>query len=279
MKRSARLGAAVLLTLTLAVGGAKLALRGVRARQEVLSRENALEQAGLPEPALPPEEEPELPWKEDEVEGGVEDGVEDGETLRLSGIDLDALRAVNPQVVGWISIPGTAIDYPLVRGEDNQYYLNHSWDGRASAAGAIFMECQNDPGFSDFSTILYGHYMGDGTMFNALREYGEQDFLEAHPRVYLALEDGVAVYGVFAALRVAVTDPVYWLDISEESHKEALIRFCREGSWAESALPVGTEDRLLLLSTCVGLAPSEERWVVAAVELGKVPRGAGGEPA
>ena len=270
MRRSARVGAAVLLTLTLMAGGVGLALRVARLRQEALSRESALEQAQLPGPALPPEEEPETV---------SEPELEDGETRRLRELDLDALRAVNPQVVGWISIPGTAIDYPLVQGEDNRHYLDHSWDGRASAAGAIFLECKNDPRFLDFSTILYGHYMGDGSMFNALKNYGEQDFLEEHPRVYLALEDEVAVYGVFAALRVTVTDPVYWLGVSEEGHKETVIRFCRDHSGVESGLPVGTEDRLLLLSTCVGLLPSEERWVVAAVELGRVPRGRTGDGA
>lgn len=263
MKRRLRIGAAILLALTLAVGGANLAVRGARARQETAFRENALEQAQLPEPTVQPEEPGASP----------EADLEDGETRRLAELNLAALRAANPQVAGWISIPGTAIDYPLVQGEDNQYYLNHSWDGRSSAAGAIFVECKNDPRFSEFSTILYGHYMGDGSMFHALKNYEEQGFLEEHPRVYLALEDGVAVYGVFAALRVTVTDPVYWLGVSEESHKEALIRFCRDGSGVESALPVGTEDRLLLLSTCVGLVQSEERWVVAAVELGRVPRG------
>ena len=67
--------------------------------------------------------------------------------------------------------------------------------------------------------------------------------------------------------------------VSEEGHEETVMRFCREPSGVESGVPGGTEDRLLLLSTCVGLLPSEERWVVAAVELGRVPRGRTGDGA
>lgn len=267
MKGRIRTGAAVVLTLALAAGGAGAIRRGIQAGGESLSGQGAREQAGLSSPMpLPAAGPSQLPAESP--------GMGDGETERLGEIDLAALRAVNPQVVGWLSLPGTNIDYPLVQGEDNRYYLDHSWDGRAAAAGAIFLEQGCSSQFTDFSTILYGHFMGDGSMFHALTGYGEQAFLEAHPRVYVALDEGVRVYGVFAALRVTVTDPVYWLEISEERHKRALIDFCLDGSGVESGLSVGVEDRLLLLSTCVGLLPSEERWVVAAVELGTVPAAA-----
>lgn len=74
----------------------------------------------------------------------------------LRNMDFAALREVNSDVLGWILIPNTVISYPLVQGDDNQYYLKHTWKKWTSAVGAIFLEYQNSPAFSDFNTTFTG---------------------------------------------------------------------------------------------------------------------------
>ena len=74
-------------------------------------------------------------------------------------IDLAALQAQNSDVIGWISIPGTAVSYPLLQTQNNSFYLGHAWDKSSNSAGSIFLECQCPSDFSFFNTIVYVHRM------------------------------------------------------------------------------------------------------------------------
>ncbi len=100
-------------------------------------------------------------------------------------VDFDALTAENEDIVGWIYCEGTPIAYPVVRGADNDYYLHRSYDGAYSASGSIFADANNREGFADCNTIIYGHHMKDGSMFASLSDWGEQEFYEAHPVIWL----------------------------------------------------------------------------------------------
>lgn len=83
-------------------------------------------------------------------------------------IDFNKLLEINDQVVGWIKIEGTEINYPIVKGEDNSYYLNHNILKENSQNGWIFMDCKNNGDFSDNNTVIYGHNIKSGIMFSDL---------------------------------------------------------------------------------------------------------------
>ena len=87
----------------------------------------------------------------------------------LGALDLGALQSVNQEVVGWVEIPNTAVSYPILKAQNNEYYLNHTWKKDVSSVGAIFMDKQNDPEFGDFHTLLYGHNMKNGWMKSIVR--------------------------------------------------------------------------------------------------------------
>ena len=95
------------------------------------------------------------------------EGEEPSEAVRIrpSSMDFSAIRSRCPDAVGWIRIEGTAIDYPIVQGTDNDYYLHHLADRMANASGAIMMEAMNDPLWRDMATTLHGHHMRGGAMF------------------------------------------------------------------------------------------------------------------
>lgn len=82
----------------------------------------------------------------------------------------------NGDFVGWLKVGGTQIDYPVVRGNDNQTYLNRDFLKKSSKAGAIFMDYRNIGQFSDQHTVIYGHYMKDGSMFGDLHLYKSEAF-------------------------------------------------------------------------------------------------------
>ncbi|MCI8525665.1 MAG: class B sortase [Oscillospiraceae bacterium] len=185
------------------------------------------------------------------------------EARHLENLDLPALRAVNEQVCGWIEIPGTPLSYPLVQGEDNQYYLTHTWTFEYSPMGAIYFECTNQPDLSDFHTLIYGHRMMDDTsMFSSLKEYKSLDYWQKHPSVYLAMEDGVHQYDIFSAHQVRTTEMVYRLDVADM--KEDFYLYCIENSDIQTGVMPQRGDQILTLSTCANLG-SSVRWVVHAI--------------
>lgn len=103
----------------------------------------------------------------------------------LSPIDFDALRAVNPDVVGWIQIPGTGIDYPIVQTGDNETYLSTGFRGEISKHGTIYLDCDSQPDFSGFNNPIYGHNMKDGSMFRDVVKFKDESFLKEHQSFFL----------------------------------------------------------------------------------------------
>lgn len=181
----------------------------------------------------------------------------------LADMDLDALREVNPDVVGWILIPDTAINYPLMQGTDNDYYLKHTWDGKRYAVGSIFLEQLCSPDLTDFNTIIYGHNMNNGSMFASLRSYRNQEYWQAHPYVYIRTDQGVFRYDVFSSYLAKVDSNTYGISFSNENAKVSFLNQILADSVIDADLKPEPTDRILTLSTCSGRGYTT-RWVVHA---------------
>lgn len=95
-------------------------------------------------------------------------------------VDFAALESINSDCVAWIRIDGTEIDYPVVQGHDNSFYLKHLFDGEWNGAGCIFLDSRVNPDLSDRHSVLYGHHMKNGTMFSDIAKYKDQTFYENH---------------------------------------------------------------------------------------------------
>ena len=191
----------------------------------------------------------------------IEEG-EEGEELEefytlpagivLPTVDFDALREINPNVVGWIILEGTQINYPVVHGDDNYYYLHRLFDGTWNPSGSIFVDAYNQRGFREPHTIIYGHHMNDGQMFAALEFYRSQEFFEENPYIFLLTPERDYVIRVFSAF---VADP-------NQSTESWRFRFRDEddlGQWLDytqgrtevvSHMEVLPSHRFVTLSTC-----------------------------
>ena len=123
-------------------------------------------------------------------------------------VDWDQLRAINPDVVGWIYMPGTEINYPIAwREGDDSYYLTHNFSGATSAEfgaeyGCIMLSGVNEPDFSDTVNIIYGHNMANGSMFARLTKFTDADEFNAHRLVYLLTPQGNYLLRTFALVHV-----------------------------------------------------------------------------
>lgn len=184
-------------------------------------------------------------------------------------IDLAALQNTNPDVVGWIVIPETELSYPLLHGDDNEYYLSHTWQGEYNSAGSVFLEATNSPDCADFHSIVYGHNMRNGSMFGSLKQYKDFDYWQAHPSVYLILSSGVYQYDIFAAGNSSVGSVVFRNDIEAGNLQDDFVEYCISQSVIDTGIVPDASSRFLTLSTCTGNG-YDARWTVHAV-LSKIP--------
>lgn len=131
--------------------------------------------------------------KQEEIIGSlieIGDVKPSSEIDKIPQIDFSKLKEVNNAIVGWIIIDGTQVNYPIVKGKDNSYYLNHSYDKSYNSYGSIFIDYRSNENFSDLNTFIYGHYTSNGSMFGELKKYMEESFYKEHPFFYILTPNG-----------------------------------------------------------------------------------------
>ncbi len=187
----------------------------------------------------------------------------------LINTDLDALKAVNPDVFGWIYIPNGDVSHPLVHSRDNSEYLSHAWNGEKSSSGAIFMERRSSEDFSDFNTIIYGHNMRNNKFFGPLHEYKNKEYRDANPYIYILVEGRILQYEVFSSYKSYLDGHTYRLVFETEGTKSRAIEdYIARSRW-DTDVEVDTQDKILTLSTCTKAGDADRRWVVQAVLVGE----------
>lgn len=170
---------------------------------------------------------------------------------------LSALAALNPDCVGWLQIPGTAIDYPVLLGRDNGQYLHTTFMGQENPVGSIFMDCGVAAAFDARHVILYGHNVPDGSMFGGLYRFLDEAYRRENPTILITTAAGdTRTYTIFAARSSDVRDAAYQLDFPDDAAFEA---FARGLGAPEEA------GHLLTLSTCTSGGGRDERVLVHAV--------------
>ena len=184
-------------------------------------------------------------------------------------IDFASLQAQNPDVYAWITVPGTDIDYPILQSaSDNSYYLTHTIDGTESPEGSIFTENYNSKDFEDPNTVIYGHNMKNGSMFQNLHNYQDRDFFDNNRDVMIYTPDAIRHYKIFAAYLYDNRHILESFDFSDPwVYKQYLNRIfsIRDmNSFIDTDTEVGVEDKIITLSTCYG-TQHDVRYLVQAV--------------
>lgn len=205
---------------------------------------------------------------EDTGQDAAETETEDGEPVEIP-IDFEALWEINPEAYAWITIPGTEIDYPILQSEtDNTYYLTHNIEGEESPEGAIFTEDYNSKDFKDPNTVIYGHNMRNGSMFQGLHEYMDRAFFDENREVLIYLPDKILHYEIFAAYLYDDRHLLESFDFEDEDVFEAYLNrifSIRDmNSFIDTDMEVTAEDKIITLSTCYS-NESNQRYLVQAV--------------
>ena len=112
-------------------------------------------------------------------------------------VDFAKLQAINPDVIGWIMIEGTVINYPIVQGMDNEYYLHKTFRDKTNQGGTIFLDAENQENFTSDNSILYGHNLKTGKMFGSLRFYEDKEYWKDHPYIWVITKKKSMKYQIF----------------------------------------------------------------------------------
>ncbi len=141
-------------------------------------------------------------------------------------VDWESLQTINPDIVGWIYIPDTVVNYPIVQGDTNDTYLRRAFDqpaGSYATAGTIFLDASNAPDFTDRNNAIYGHHMHDGSMFRPLADWREQSEFDAHRTVFILTPKGNFRLSTFAVLLTVGSDQVVQTEFGTEESYESYI--------------------------------------------------------
>lgn len=195
----------------------------------------------------------------------VENMAAGNESVYYQPHSVAELLEMNSECVGWISIDGTNISYPVMHTPSNpEKYLYKDFYGNYSNSGTPFLDARCSE--NDDNLIVYGHHMNGGTMFAALCNYTSKDYRNSHPNVVLETRNGAFAYRVFSVMRVKSTD--YWynfLTAETERKYDTKMSYALEHSLYNTGITPKYGQQILTLSTCYGSA-KDDRIVVLAVK-------------
>ena len=164
--------------------------------------------------------------------------------------DYQSFKSANSDVEGWISVPNTVIEYPILRAEDNKYYLHHNAKKEQSKSGAIFFDRRNTDPANDRHLIVYGHNMRNGTMFHELNSFKLKEFFEANPTFTIWIGEEKREFEIFAAY--IVTADINFIRTSFKSDEEFVDYMGELKSLSKftTDVTVGPNDQVATLCTC-----------------------------
>ena len=184
-------------------------------------------------------------------------------------IDFAALQQQNPDVYAWIQVPGTEVDYPILQSSnDNTYYLNHTIDGEEKKEGAIFTENYNTKTFEDPNTVIYGHDMKNGSMFQSIHKYMDRSFFDNNRDIVIYMPDQILRYKIFAAYltdnRHLLMNYNFWSKDEYQQYLNSIFSMRDMNAFIDTSMEVTNEDKIITLSTCYA-GISTQRYLVQAV--------------
>ena len=166
-------------------------------------------------------------------------------------VDFNSLRAINDEIVGWIQLNDTKIDFPITQADNNSYYLTRSYTREYSLAGSIYLDSRNKGNFSDDYNVIYGHNMNDEMMFGGLKDFADSAFFSTHQKGKLFTPDKTYDLEVLAYIKTDKMDQVIY-DVAFVRNGRNSFILQHAGEKSTNKRNLDTRKHLLALSTCHG---------------------------
>lgn len=191
-------------------------------------------------------------------------------------LQIEKLQKVNSDIIGWVEIVGTNINYPVLQGTDNDFYMNHNYEKEESVYGAIFLDNAYDWNVKSNNLLLYGHNMQDGSMFHDLLNYADKEYYEDHPIIRFTTPEEDVNYEIIAAFRSRVYYKseqnvfryYYFVNPKDQEEYEEFVKNAKEASIYDTGNTAEYGDDLITLSTC-SYHTEDGRFAVVAKKVKK----------
>lgn len=181
-------------------------------------------------------------------------------------VDFEKLKQANPDTIGWLKVPGTTIEYPVTKTNNNDYYLDHSFDKSENSCGWIFMDSSNSLDGLDDNMVIYGHNRKDGSMFGTLKNILTKEWQEnpQNWKITFIMENEPSEYQVFSVYQIEKEGYYITTNFNTTTEYDSFLQKMKKRSIKDFGVNVSTEDSILTLSTCSG---SQYRVVLHAKKM------------
>lgn len=199
----------------------------------------------------------------------TEHNIDTGEDEEKITIDFSKLLTINKDTVGWIRFNSDKVNYPIVHTNNNNYYLNHSFDGKINQAGSIFMDYRNKS-FDDRNVVLFGHAMIDNSMFGTLKDIHDINFFNTEENNYIQIinrQNEVLIYQIFSYYLIEKEEYYITTSFNSDNEFQHFLNTISSRSYRDFDVQLNTDDKILTLSTCVGTGNTTERNVIHAKRI------------
>ena len=164
---------------------------------------------------------------------------------------FEELQKINPDVIGWIRVNDTNINYPLLQTDDDDTYMNTDAEGKYSLSGAIFLHCGNKPDFSDFNNIIYGHHMEKEKMFGDIGNFTDETYFDEHPYGNLFFDGKDHGIEFYALMQVdAYNETIFNVCLDTPEAKQEYLQEIENNVLYKRDMNITEDDHLVLLTTC-----------------------------
>ncbi len=178
-------------------------------------------------------------------------------------VDLQKLKSEYSGIVGWLYLPETPINYPVMQAEDNDYFVHRLPNGKENSAGSIFMDFRAKSDLTQGNIILYGHNMKNNSMFGTILDYRDPSYFADHPYLFYFTDSGKYRLEIFAGVHTTSDSYIYSFPQTDDEMRHYLSKI-RTSSVFKSDVLVSATDRVFVLSTCSGSTTDTHRFVICA---------------
>lgn len=198
------------------------------------------------------------------VKNDFKETTEENINTKTNPVNFENLKELNEDVVGWIKIENTTINYPIVQAENNEYYLKNDLNKKYSTCGWIFMNFKNNTDFSDRNTTIFGHNMKSGLMFkDLLKIYGNELGNDVTIQIYT--ENEKREYAVFSSYMIEPEEYATQILTTDEQQEEYISKILERSTITYNIVP-NKNDKLITLSTCDN--SGKNRFLIHGVYVG-----------
>ena len=180
-------------------------------------------------------------------------------------VDFDELKKINASCVAWLYVEGAQINYPVVQGQDNEFYLHHTFEMKKNSSGCVFMDYEVDPLLTSRNTFFYGHNMKNGTMFGHLKNFiNNSAVYDKDPYIYVFRPEGIYRYEIFSYYLDSTDSKMYYTCDTFDEYR-AYLREAERLSVRECSARATADDNIVTLVTCSGSGANKRRFFVHGV--------------